>query len=401
MTEKGKTILNAVISAITGFLVGVATTISIAWGFSSAETAKTTTPVVQAPDPIVHRANEGENFIVWNIDNDMDLEVWANGYINEVISPGSYNTLTWHNAYNYYLRYENQGWMLVGTSAGTWNRMTRGKNYEIDIPETLYVTEGSSPLITFHNEFVRATGENLDALDNDLERIFSIPGGESQSVEIDEMDGAVILHNPTEKFFVGVPSDNYAISGSTPIANYWPDIVEMTEYTDIYIYPARVSHVVWNGTLAQGEICYSLSLGDMLETTDWYPIEPGYKLSVYQGQDFTFRSSARFQAVYNNQVVQASFEGQNRHNPLYNYYYIQVEGFQYDLKIEPYGAGAEGEGEDAGFALTSTLALIATAFSAILPILNIQVFGGITIGFLALIPLTMGIIVMIFKLIKK
>lgn len=397
MNDKTKRILFQIGAFLTGMLVGGALTIATEWGVSS---QKATTPVVQEPSPVMRRAQNGDTFTIWNISPTENLNVWANGFVNESIEPNSSLTLTWTNSYNYWLVYEQEDWMLVGTSAGNWNRLDRGYEYEITDSVNLFVVDTTSPNVTIHNEFVRATGENLEAVDDNLQTKLLLSGQSSQEVAIDQVRDCVFLHSPAEDMFIGTPSDHYAISGSTAVRNWTADVDTLIEYPDIYFYPARQSWILWNATLAEGEVIYSLTLGDMTTATNWHALRSGEKVSIYQGENFTYRSSVPFQAVYGSQTFLPSYEGNNVDSPLHGYYFVQVEGVVHDLKIEPVYAGGGGEGETLN-ALSSTLALIATAFSSLMPILNIQVFGGITIGFLALIPLTGAIIALIFRLIKK
>lgn len=330
-------------------------------------------------------------------------QVWKNGYVNTTFNSTYAGTWTGNVSF----KTANNDWFLVSSvGMGNSDLSPATQTYTIEATNTAtnyYFTAVNAPTIEVINDFLPATGETLTALNEDLETLFRLEGGESTTISVSDFVGYTVLHSPAEYFYARAYYNNEWHTLNAEADRNWTFSLsewETLRYTKLKFSPSQESVILWNKTL--NHIYFDTNPNSQQAFEDlesgWQVLAPGERATIYKGSTLNLYTNQIMQIDYNGNNYDPNYMWEGANSPLAGKYYATIQGLQHDLTTIAYNAQAP---EQADETLYQTFSIIATAFSSIIPILELKVFANITIGLLLLIPFTFAIMTLLFKLIKK
>lgn len=400
MTEKGKerlkkvghvaltTLAFALISALIG---------GICWAYAKtqAKAKEETQAVAVLSSP--KRAQDGAQYSITNVGSGTSLELWANGYVNYQIASGATQSLLWNNSITYTAKYADDMPFIAGNSPGNSNYSTIALTWEVEYAQTIFITK-NDPTFTIYNDFLAATGETLRATDEELRDVLVLDGQTSTTKTYSQIVGAIFYHSPGEEMKVGTTQGGYDLQNAGRNWEATPQTLTnlaANGTTSIYFTPNRLSYVLYNRALTDIEYATPRDTGQIT----WYPLSTGEKVTIYSDtQVVLLRSKNWFQFDYKGATYSPIYYPEGVSDEDFAGYYFQgLYDLDGDITLRP---NENADAPQATTILENTFVLIASAFSALMPLLNLKIIEDITLGFLLFIPLTFAIIVLIFKLIK-
>lgn len=349
------------------------------------------------------RLVNGDTYNLYNSNSVYPLQVWQNGNLVTDFTTGYVGTFSIYAPPT--VKYDDGCQFLVGSMFGD-SSYSNGEVTSFTITQDLtytdyYITRTSMPEvvqteITIHNDFPSGTNAYIQALDDDLEYIFQIAPQTSQTFVLQTLFEANISDSYIDIF---ASTNDYLNVGSTSLDDDLLSnqrryhLYENETHANLYFsiggdYLLLKNESYQDFNYYQGAVDVSTSI--------YYTIEAGKTLTITPEMQTTVWGSIPFQIEYNGlQVI--SLYSNKIDSIFYHKYYLTFSNPTHDMTIN-----LEGSLPDTPESiLSNTFTTIASSLESLIPILNLSVFGNVTIGFLLLIPFTYALIRLIMRLIKK
>lgn len=389
-----KQIILLSIPLISFFLLGCSVN-TVADKPEEANTVLTTTP---------KRLVSGDTYNIYNSNSVYPLQVWQNGYLVDDFTGtyiGTYVSTTPPT-----IMYEDGCQFLVGSMFGDSSYSSEevtSFTISSDLEYTdFYITRTTLPdevqtEITIINEFPSGTNAYITALDDNLDYILRVAPQTSQTFilqdlfenDLGDLDYIDLFASTNDYLNVGTTSgDDDLLSNERRYHLY-----ETETNTNLYFsiggdYLLLINESYQDFNYYQGAVDYSTSI--------YYTIEAGETITITPEMQTTVWGSIPFQIEYNGLQIISLYSNQID-SIFYHKYYLTFSDPIYNMTIN-----LEGELIDTPESiLSNTFTTIASSLESLIPILNLSVFGNVTIGFLLLIPFTYALIRLIMRLIKK